>query len=404
MKNRVAGTAMLLTCILPTLVACDPLSIVAQLLALNSVVDDSPYTTYADRALHGSLPFVADTHADTANFLPANETEYTKLLGEKIEGTNRRRANEEGHVDLVRLVEGNVALQVFAVITEGSADHIIGDEFETELGDGSTDRFVYEMWQRNPSNPHFAGPSDITPYTKKFYYLGAPRPPTQYAMYALGYDCEYWFTKRVDAEWEGAPWVSDWPSYAHDKLDEVEPEQRCYAAETDPDHDVHMQWMLRFAQNMEDASILTQSEQNRLRIIRSLQDLLDLEADRATDKHLVGALLATEGIYVIDVLGRPDTVQKTDQIFDALYNAGYRMFSLTHFPDSEFGGSSTGAGDLSVDVPFGPFDPENPDSDQWDGVARGRKLGISPAGRRMAERMIGSGVVIDVAHASPGLS
>ena len=69
---------------------------------LNQVYDaaDAPEVTAATRALHETL-FIADLHADTMLW-------DRDFLAEA----------DFGHVDLPRLVEGNVALQVFVVVTQ----------------------------------------------------------------------------------------------------------------------------------------------------------------------------------------------------------------------------------------------------------------------------------------------
>ncbi|MEZ4697050.1 MAG: membrane dipeptidase [Rhodothermales bacterium] len=102
----------------------------------------------------------------------------------------------------------------------------------------------------------------------------------------------------------------------------------------------------------------------RLRVIQSRSDLDTLLADRAAGVNVTGGLLAIEGLHAME--GSIDG-------YERLVNAGYRMMSITHFFDTELGGS-----------------------------AHGRvKGGLTDLGRETIGRMLEDGIVIDVAHVSP---
>ena len=99
------------------------------------------------------------------------------------------------------------------------------------------------------------------------------------------------------------------------------------------------------------------------RLIRSSADLRRFRADRGADRRLVAGLLAIEGAHALD-----DDAANVDAVFAA----GYRMMSPSHFFDNAFGGSAHG-------------------------IAKG---GLTGAGREMVERMEARGMIVDIAHAS----
>ena len=70
------------------------------------------------------------------------------------------------------------------------------------------------------------------------------------------------------------------------------------------------------------------------------------------------------------------------------------MASMTHFQDSEFGGSSTGMGYLSPN----PYVRNSADEPQYPSIDE--KLELSVAGVRFVNRMLDNGMVVDVAHSS----
>src|SRR5574342_778150 len=98
--------------------------------ALNRVVGSpSPEPSSRARALYASLR-VADLHADALL--------WDRDLGRRL---------GHGHVDLPRLIEGNVALQVFGVVTQSP----VGQNFqrnESDAPDQITLLAVLQRWPR----------------------------------------------------------------------------------------------------------------------------------------------------------------------------------------------------------------------------------------------------------------
>jgi microsomal dipeptidase-like Zn-dependent dipeptidase len=84
---------------------------------------------------------------------------------------------------------------------------------------------------------------------------------------------------------------------------------------------------------------------------------------REHGKPLAGAMLSVEGLHNLE--GKAENL-------DRLYNAGFRMASLTHFFDNELGGSMHGL----------------------------KKGGLTPFGRRIMLAMEEKGMIVDIAHLS----
>lgn len=105
---------------------------------------------------------------------------------------------------------------------------------------------------------------------------------------------------------------------------------------------------------------------DRLRVIRSREDLAELLAARENGHRILGAVLGSEG-------GHP--LEGDLANLDVFFDAGFRLIGLTHFFDNELGGSLHGKG--------------------------GEGSGLSPFGRQVVTRMIEKGMIIDLAHASP---
>lgn len=93
------------------------------------------------------------------------------------------------------------------------------------------------------------------------------------------------------------------------------------------------------------------------------RDLDQLIQQRGNASRPVGAMLSIEGLH--DLEGRPENLER-------LYDAGFRMASLTHFFDNELAGSMHGL----------------------------RKGGLTPFGRATVRRMEQLGMVVDIAHLS----
>lgn len=104
----------------------------------------------------------------------------------------------------------------------------------------------------------------------------------------------------------------------------------------------------------------------RLTILKTREDLEAYLARRAVDDDITAGFLGIEGTHALE--GELANV-------DRLFEAGFRMFGLTHFFDNEIGGSAHG-----VD-----------------------KGGLSDLGYDVIRRMEALGILVDLAHASPAL-
>jgi len=207
------------------------------------------------RDLHRSLN-VADLHADSL------------LWGRDLLARNSR-----GQVDIPRLIDGNVALQVFSMPTKTPR----GLNIQRNTGD-SDQIFWLALAQRWP--------------------ISAWNSLTERALYQAG---------RL--------------------------------------------------QNMAEHS------QGRFVLIRSSQDLSLYLQRRQNDKAITAGILSIEGAHALD--GRLDNLAR-------LYDAGYRMISVAHFFDNEFGGSSAGV----------------------------KKDGLTEKGRELIAQMERKRIIVDLAHSS----
>jgi microsomal dipeptidase-like Zn-dependent dipeptidase len=104
----------------------------------------------------------------------------------------------------------------------------------------------------------------------------------------------------------------------------------------------------------------------RLALIRSRGDLRLFLRLHDQEPDVTAGFLGIEGVHALE----GDLAN-----LDRLFEAGFRMFGLTHFFDNELGGSAHGV-DLG---------------------------GLSPFGRQVLARMQELGILVDVAHASPAL-
>jgi membrane dipeptidase len=209
----------------------------------------------AARALHQRL-LIADLHADSL------------LWGRDLLERGRR-----GHVDLPRLVDGNVALQVLDVVTKSPRGMNI------DRNDDRTD--------------------NILPLA-------------------------------IAQRWPGATWSSLKARALHQ------------------------------AARLDD---LVARSNGQLRLVRTRAQLRAFFDARTRQPTLVAALLGLEGAQALE----GDLAN-----LDALYDAGYRIMSPSHFFDTEIGGSSAG-------------------------VAKG---GLTETGRRWLGRMEEKRMIVDLAHAS----
>ena len=122
-----------------------------------------------------------------------------------------------------------------------------------------------------------------------------------------------------------------------------------------------MQRALMIAQALE---VLARESGGRLVVVRSREDLRELQEARSEDPGTVGAVLAIEGAHAME--GDPDNLQ-------VLFEAGYRIVGLTHFFDNAYAGSAHGEA----------------------------KGGLSPLGRQTLAEMQSLGMLADIAHLSP---
>lgn len=223
----------------------------------NQTLHPPPYQA-SDRAkaLHQHL-LIADLHADSL-----------------IWGRDLLQKNAHGHVDLPRLIEANVALQVFTTVTKTPRG------LNIEHNDDSTDNM--------------------------FWLMLAQRMP--------------W--KRLGSLKERA-------FFQAERLD------RAAAASN-----------------------------GQLTEIRTKTDLARYLERRKADSQITAGILGIEGAHALD--GDPANV-------DALFTAGFRVMSPTHFFDNDFAGSAHGV----------------------------NKGGLTPNGREMIQRMEVRQMVVDLAHASP---
>jgi membrane dipeptidase len=99
-----------------------------------------------------------------------------------------------------------------------------------------------------------------------------------------------------------------------------------------------------------------------LTILRTRSDLKQFMASRKPSR--IAAILGSEGAQPLE--GKLENL-------DDLFTAGFRMMSPTHFTDTEFGGSASGA----------------------------QKTGLTKLGREWVHSMETKGMLIDLAHASP---
>lgn len=118
---------------------------------------------------------------------------------------------------------------------------------------------------------------------------------------------------------------------------------------------------LHQARRLEEASALSNG---RLTIIRRAPDLDLFVQRRSANGGMVAGILSTEGLHALD--GNLQNV-------NTLYQAGFRMFGLTHFFDNEVAGSAHGV----------------------------EKGGLTPFGRQVVRRMEELHILVDLAHASP---
>jgi len=121
--------------------------------------------------------------------------------------------------------------------------------------------------------------------------------------------------------------------------------------------------MARALYQADRARSMARGSDGRLSLIETAEDLDAYIARRRADPGITAALLTIEGAHALE--GDPAAL-------DRLIDAGFRMMSLTHFFDNEFGGSAHG-----ID-----------------------RTGLTGPGRELVGRMEARSMLVDVAHAS----
>jgi len=128
-------------------------------------------------------------------------------------------------------------------------------------------------------------------------------------------------------------------------------------------------WSSLLARALHQADKLHATEarsEGRLTILKTGDDLEAYLGRRSTNDDITAGFLGIEGTHALE-----GDLANVDRLFDA----GFRMFGLTHFFDNEVGGSAHG-----VD-----------------------KDGLSDLGYDVIRRMEALGILVDLAHASPAL-
>jgi len=223
---------------------------------LNRVQELPPYEANATAtALHQRLT-VVDLHADPLM--------WNRDLLER---------SSRGHVDLPRLLEGNVSLQVFGVVT--------GVPFPPKLENNKDKRDILNTIARS----------------------------------------------------------QNWPEATHTS---------------------RLQRALYQAEKLVNR---VQASTGKLKLITNQRELHELVTERAQGISVIGALLSLEGAHALE--GSVENLEK-------LYQAGFRMLGLVHHFDNAMAGSTHGT----------------------------RKYGLTDKGRRLIQRAVELGIVIDLSHSS----
>ncbi len=318
--------------------------------AVHTESKDVPPASQAAIDLHSRLSYITDMHADTLQFVveESPDDHYDRLF------INKKGL---GHVDVPRLLKGNVSFQVFSVFTKGSLD--VYEGFEFQCGDPKENTCLNQSFSRDPDIPLYDDPE--RPYADD---LGKwlSRDVGVYVSWLLNRPCEQWH--------QGGDWIFD------------SPKDKCPKAfqliDTYPDYltnRVHAEralWTAKMAGRAADRS-------NKLTLIRSRKEMDRHEQVMLSrSREEVAGLLSMEGLYFRSKVYGAKSGEHVDYLlntFNEYYEAGFRMMSLTHFLDNDWGGSSTGV----------------------------KKGGITESGRKLIRLMFEKGVVVDVAHASPPL-
>jgi len=315
---------------------------------------DVPKPSQAAIELHNRLSYVTDMHADTLQFVKEDGPydSYDRIL---------KNEKELGHVDLPRLLKGNVSLQIFSVFTKGSLD--VYEGFEFQCGNPEDNTCLKQSFSRDPDIRRYDDPQ--RPYADD---LGCwlSRDVGVYFTWLLGRPCEQWY--------QNGDWIFD---YSILDLSKKDCPRFHELLKNHPDfltNRVHAEralWTAGLADRIGQKS-------EKLTIIRNRNELIQHEQKmRSGHAKEVAGLLSMEGLYFRSQKYASNGSRDSYLLdtFNEYYNAGYRMMSLTHFLDNDWGGSSTGV----------------------------KKGGITKEGEELVRLMFEKGVIVDVAHASPTL-
>lgn len=314
----------------------------------------NPYRPpYKYRKIHNEAPVIIDMHADSL-VVTAEEDHLDRMMVNK---------NNAGQVDIPRLIEANVSLQVFAAYSKGSLD-IMGQSASFLTGhyidEDGNEHSRYE-YVRDPDILEYDDPADR--YADHYGEWGFPRDLGTYGFRVSrasrdnpnGF-CETWYDTGVWSDYDGLRDPGDCPGFELDRM--------------------YLERILDVGRRFDELA----AADNRLIKVTNAQELDALMAARANNKNLVGGLLATEGLYFRSDESTPEGAQKLRDYFTEMYDAGFRMFALTHFIDNDHGGAATGMARATLGE---------------DG------LGASEEGKLIADMVFASNSIMDVAHASP---
>ncbi|MCP5013702.1 MAG: hypothetical protein GY938_00270 [Ketobacter sp.] len=297
------------------------------------------------QAIHNAAPFIVDLHADTLLHPDAGGDDGYRLL------VNEER---EGHVDINRMIEGNVAMEVFAAASKGSLD-IAGDTIPWITGYYTDDDGVKHSRYNYVRDPNvWEYDDENSPYAEHYAWVSMERDLATYFYRVSGMPCTTWY--------EDGGWSLDWG---------ITPE----CTEFDPER-MYIVRLLETAKKLHRAANLD----SRIKLIKAQSDLDDLITRRQNGEALVGAMLSTEGIYFRSDVSTPEGEAALTSAYHELYDAGFRMFALTHFIDNDYGGSSTGM------------------ARAHDELGLGRE--IKAEGLHFAKEVVDNNTILDLAHAS----
>lgn len=371
---RIALYCLLLIIFLFLTMGCAPTLQTLVYNKANGVYSESEEVIQPDESiieLHSSLDHIVDLHADTLQFVSGDfeNDKFRRLLKEN---------KDEGHVDVPRLIKGNVSLQVFSVFTKGTMDTFFPEKL-IKCGQNKKDRCSRQSISRDPDVAAYDDPDH--PYQDEAFYL--PLDPVVYLNYLYERPSHLWHQGTDEV------WRFSGTKLSSASVDEYIREHNDYLTNR-----VHVERALWTAKTLDSAAELSSG---RLRLVRSKEELEKFYQDRGSNGKIVAGMLSMEGMYLRGNIGsRFKDLEEEDcfdlpisqqclekdpgfkqivQDFYKYFNAGFRMMSLTHFIDNDWGGSSTGV----------------------------KKGGVTEAGKALIKLMLTHGVIIDVAHASPKL-